>query len=130
LPGPKVGKVIKKILLIDDDAIIQQLVKANLVARGYKMLIASDGEQGLKLVESERPDLILLDIKLPGISGLDVLKSLKGNSSLSGIPVIIATASAGLVNAEKSRELGAVGFLIKPFSIDKLVLQLKQVLGE
>jgi two-component system alkaline phosphatase synthesis response regulator PhoP len=130
LPGPEVGKVIKKILLIDDDAIIQQLVKANLVARGYKMLIASDGEQGLKLVESERPDLILLDIKLPGISGLDVLKSLKGNSSLSGIPVIIATASAGLVNAEKSRELGAAGFLIKPFSIDKLVLQLKQVLGE
>jgi DNA-binding response OmpR family regulator len=94
------------------------------------MLIASDGEQGLKLIESERPDLILLDIKLPGISGLDVLKSLKGNSSLSDIPVIIATASAGLVNAEKSRELGAAGFLIKPFSIDKLVLQLKQVLGE
>jgi two-component system phosphate regulon response regulator PhoB len=94
------------------------------------MLIASDGERGLELIESERPDLILLDIKLPGISGLDVLKTLKDSDDLRGIPVIIATASAGLVNEEKAQALGSAGFLVKPFSIDKLVLQLKQVLGE
>jgi len=119
-----------KILVIEDEPTIQKLVKANLTASGYQVLVAGNGEEGLRVAQLERPDLILLDLMMPGMSGWDVLISLKANQELQKTPVIIMTASLGENKQDKARSLGAVGYLVKPFSVDELLHQVNQVLGE
>ena len=117
-----------KILVIDDEQNIQKLVKVNLAARGYQVLAAADGEEGLKLAQLEHPDLILLDLMMPGISGWDVLTALKAGQKLQETPVIIITASARKGEEERGRSMGAVGYMVKPFGADELMRQVKLVL--
>ena len=119
-----------EILVIEDEPIIQKLVKANLAASGYQVLAALDGEKGLELAELERPDLILLDLMMPGMSGWDVLIALKANQELQKAPVIIMTASLREGEQDKARSLGAVDYLVKPFSAHELLRQVNQALGE
>ena len=118
-----------KILVIDDELNLQKLVKVNLAARGYQVLVAADGEEGLKLAQLEYPDLILLDLMMPGMSGWDVLMALKTNRKLQKTPVIIMTASARKDEEDKARSMGAVGYLVKPFGVDELVRQVKLAIG-
>jgi len=118
-----------KILVIEDELNIQKLVKANLAASGYQVFVASDGEEGLGLAKLESPDLILLDLMMPGISGWDVLTALKTNPRVREIPVVIMTASAHKDEEDKARSMGAVNYLVKPFSADELLRHVKQVVG-
>ena len=101
-----------KILVIEDETNIQKLVKANLTASGYQVLVAANGE------------------KMPGMSGWDVLMVLKANQRLRRIPVIIMTATVPDSEEYKIRGMRATGYLVKPFSADELLRQVKQVLGE
>ena len=117
-----------KILAIDDEQNLQKLVKANLTARGYQVLVATDGEKGLKLAQLEHPNLILLDLMLPGMSGWDVLMALKTNQKLRKIPVIIMTAVLPEGEEYKVRGMRATGYLVKPFGADELTRQVKQAL--
>ena len=119
-----------KILVIDDEVNLQKLARVNLASRGYHVLIASDGEEGLKLAQLEHPDLILLDLMLPGMSGWDVLMALKTNRKLRKIPVIIITAVVPESEEYKIRGMRAAGYLTKPFGVDELMRQVRQVLGE
>jgi len=119
-----------KILVIEDESNIQKLAKANLTASGYKVRVAANGEKGLELAELERPNLILLDLRMPGMSGWDVLMALKTNQRLRRIPVIIMTATVPESEEYKIRGMRATGYLVKPFSADELLRQVKQVLGE
>jgi len=119
-----------KILVIDDESNLRKLVRVNLTTRGYQVLAAADGERGLKLAELERPDLILLDLMLPGISGWDVLMALKTSKKLHKIPVVIMTATMPEGEEYKMRSMRAVGYLLKPFSVDELIGQVEQVLGK
>jgi len=119
-----------KILVIEDEPIIQKLVKANLTASGYQVLGAGNGEEGLRVAQLERPDLILLDLMMPGMSGWDILIALKANQELQKTPVIIMTASLRGGEQDKARSLGAVDYLVKPFSADGLLRQVNQVLEE
>lgn len=119
-----------KILVIEDEPIIQKLVKANLTASGYQVLAATDGEEGLRLAGLERPNLILLDLRLPGMSGWDVLMALKTNQRLRRIPVIIMTATVPDSEEYKFPSMRTAGYLVKPFSVDELLRQVKQALGE
>jgi len=119
-----------KILVIENEANIQKLAKANLTASGYKVFVAANGEQGLELAELEHPNLILLDLRMPGMSGWDVLMVLKTNRRLQKIPVIIMTATEPDSEEYKIRGMRAVSYLRKPFTVDELLRQVKQALGE
>ena len=94
------------------------------------MLVAGNGEDGLELAELERPNLILLDLRMPGMSGWDVLMVLKTDRRLQKIPVIIMTAMVPESEEYKIRGMRAAGYLAKPFSVDELMRQVKQVLGD
>ena len=119
-----------KILVIEDELNIQKLAKTNLTASGYQVLVAGNGEERLRLAESEHPHLILLDLRLPGMSGWDVLMTLKADRKLQKIPVIIMTAMAPQSEEYKFASMRTAGYLIKPFSIDELLRRVKQILGE
>jgi len=119
-----------KILVIEDEPNIRKLAKANLTASGYKVFVAASGEQGLELAELELPNLILLDLRMPGMSGWDVLMALKTNQRLRRIPVIIMTATVPDSEEHKIRGMRTAGYLVKPFTADELLRQVKQVLGE
>ena len=119
-----------KVLVIDDELNLRKLVKANLTARGYQVTVAADGEEGLRLAQLERPDLILLDLMLPGMSGWDVLMVLKTTQKLRKIPVIIMTAVVPEGGEYKIRSMRTAGYLVKPFGVDELMRQVEQVLGK
>jgi len=119
-----------KVLVVEDERDIQKLVKANLTARGYQVAVAPDGEEGLRLAESEHPHLILLDLRLPGMSGWDVLMALKTNQKLRKIPVIIMTAAVPEGEEYRIRGMRAASYLVKPFGVDELLRQVKQILGK
>ena len=118
-----------KILVIEDELNIQKLAEANLATSGYDVLVADNGEEGLKLAERESPDLILLDLRLPGMSGWDVLMILKNKRKLQKIPVIIMTATVPRGGEHRFPSMKTAGYLVKPFSVDKLLCQVKQALG-
>ena len=120
----------KKILVTDDELPLRQLVKLNLTASGYKVRTATTGQEGLKLAEQEKPHLILLDIRMPDMSGWGVLIALKTNRKLEKVPVVIMTASPPTQEDEEIRALRADGLLNKPFSVEELLKQVKTALGE
>ena len=119
-----------KILVIEDELSIRKLLNANLTASGYEVFVADDGEEGLGLAHMEYPDLILLDLLMPRMSGTDVLIGLKANPKLQKTPVIIITASLRRDEKDKIHSLGIAGYMTKPFSMDELLRRVKQVLGE
>jgi len=120
----------KKILVIDDELPLRQLVKLNLAASGYEVRTVTTGQEGLKLAEQEKPHLILLDIRIPDMSGWEVLIALKTNRKLEKVPVVIMTASPPTQEDEEIRALRADGLLNKPFSVEELLKQVKTALGE
>ena len=118
------------ILVIEDELNVQRFIKANLSASGYRVNIAGDGEKGLKLVQSTRQDLIFLDLRLPGISGWDVLTRLKSEEKFAGIPIIVMTASVHGDGEEQALAMGAADYIAKPFTVDKLLTIVRKYLGE
>ena len=104
------------ILIIEDEEDIQELVRYNLSKEGYTVFIAKTGEQGLTLALQHQPDLIILDLMLPGIDGLDVCKSLKGNVQTSNTPIIMVSAKGEESDIVTGLELGADDYVTKPFS--------------
>jgi DNA-binding response OmpR family regulator len=121
---------LSKILLVDDEPNIQRLLRASLAAMGYRVLVASNGEEALGLARLECPDLVLLDLKIPRISGWDVLASLKADEKLRQTAVIIMTGAANPSDEDTARSMGAVGCLAKPFTPDELTHEINLVLGK
>ena len=112
-----------KILLVEDEPAILKILSIKLRVCGFDVVTARNGKDALKLVDNERPDLMLLDVIIPGIDGFQVLQRLRTNSNL---PVIVF--SARLDNAEKALSLGADEFLGKPFDVDDLLKRISGVL--
>jgi DNA-binding response OmpR family regulator len=119
-----------RILLIEDEPNIQRLISYALQTKGHDVRVAPDGVDGLQVARTKTPDLILLDMVMPGMSGVEVLMALKGDSSLKSIPVLIVTASAQKAEAEKAIELGAADYLIKPFHVHDLHEAVTSLLGD
>lgn len=103
----------KKILIIEDDKFLRELITKKLVKEGYETAEAVDGEEGIKKVKEEKPDLILLDLILPGIDGFEVLSRIKDDPALAQIPVIILSNLGQREDIDKGLNLGAVDYLIK-----------------
>ena len=118
-----------KVLVIENEPNVLKLAEVNLTASGYKVLVASNGEDGLRRAQLEHPQLILLDLMMPGMSGWDVLMSLKVNPKLRKIPVIVMTAVVLEDQDTKIRSMRAAAYIMKPFSADELLDQVKQALG-
>ena len=109
----------KKILVVDDEAYIVELVKFNLEKEGYQVIVASDGRNALKMVQTEQPDLVLLDIMLPNIDGLEVCRILKQSPDTNSIPIIMLTAKGDEFDTVLGLEMGADDYIKKPFSPGK-----------
>ena len=109
-----------KILLAEDEKQIADMVSFKLGNAGHQIVRASDGEQAVALAVRERPDLILLDAMMPGLSGFEVLRRLKGDSSLRAIPVIMVTAKGHERDVLSGLRGGAVDYIVKPFSLKEL----------
>jgi two-component system phosphate regulon response regulator PhoB len=118
----------KKILVVDDEEDILELVRYNLAREGYKIFCASSGEEGLKAAKAENPDLIVLDLMLPGIDGIDVTRRLKGDDAMQKIPIVMLTAKGEESDIVTGLELGADDYITKPFSPRVLVARVKAVL--
>ena len=116
------------ILVIDDEEDILELVRYNLASDGFKVECAATGEEALKRSAAMKPDLILLDLMLPGINGLDVAKKLKFDSRTTSIPIIMLTAKGEEADIVTGLELGADDYITKPFSPRVLIARIKAVL--
>jgi len=103
----------KKILFVEDEVSLQKAISEVLTQEGFKVLNASDGEEGLKFAKAEDPDLILLDLILPKKDGFEVLKELKADEKMKDIPVIVLTNLEGVGDVEKALSLGAKTYLVK-----------------
>ncbi len=117
-----------KVLIVEDEANIRQLVKYNLEKESYQVIEAEDGLQGLRLAKAEKPDLVLLDLMLPQMDGLEVCRSLKGNQATAAVPIIMLTAKSEEIDKVIGLELGADDYMTKPFSPRELVARVKAVL--
>ena len=111
-----------KILIVEDNADLATGLQINLKKEGFKVLMAATGEDGLKIALREAPDLIILDIMLPGISGLDVCRELRNKSV--GIPIIMLTAKSEELDRVVGLELGADDYVTKPFGIRELLARI------
>ncbi len=118
----------KRILLIEDEEDIAALIKLQAEASGYKLHVEVDGINGYRAIEREKPDLVILDIMLPGQNGFDVCRKIKNNAELKAIPVIILTAKGEELDMVLGLELGADDYVAKPFSPKVLFSRIKAVL--
>jgi DNA-binding response OmpR family regulator len=102
-------------LVVDDEQSIRLLCRVNLGASGMEVLEADDGNAGLELARSEQPDLILLDVMMPGLDGWDVARELAQDAATRDIPVVFLTARAEAADRRRGAQLGGVGYVVKPF---------------
>jgi len=117
-----------KILIIEDDRDIAELIEYNLTREGYQVTTAFTGENGLKTAQSLRPDLVLLDLMLPGLDGLDVCRALKRDPKTDQIPIIMLTAKSEEADIVSGLEMGADDYISKPFSPREVLARIHAVL--
>ena len=109
-----------RVLVVDDEPDVLLLCRLNLQQRGHELLEAADGSTALEIARDRHPDVIVLDLMLPGISGYDVLEALQGDAETTDIPVLVLTAKSLRADRERSQGLGASAFLTKPFLPNEL----------
>lgn len=117
-----------KILIVDDEEDIAELVSYNLAREGYATVKAFDGDAALRKVKIEKPDLVILDLMLPGMSGLDVCKALRANPQTAALPVIMLTAKGDEFDKVLGLEIGADDYITKPFSVKELIARVRSLL--
>ena len=116
-------------MVVDDEPTILKLVKVNLEARGYGVVLAADGKECIEQIEGEWPDMILLDLRLPNITGWEVLHYLKTEEKLCKISVVIMAGALSLNDRRRGNDMGVTVFLPKPFSSDDLLQQVEQAIS-
>lgn len=120
----------KKILLVEDEKNIILGVTICLRSAGLEVAVAEDGDEALKKAENERPDLVLLDLVMPKLNGLDVLQAMKESEAMRDIPVIVLSARAQEEDIQRAMELGAADYMAKPFRPHELLAVIERVLLE
>lgn len=120
----------KTILVVDDDEAMVRTLSIGLKTSGYKVFVAMDGMQAVMMSYNRKPDLLVLDIRMPAGGGFNVMEKLRGSIKTSKVPVIVISAEATDENRQKADELGAVRFFEKPFDIHELLEAIKEALPE
>ncbi|SFC71935.1 response regulator transcription factor [Clostridium uliginosum] len=118
----------EKVLIVDDEEHIIELLRFNLLNNGYKVFSATNGIDAIKIAEKEQPNLVLLDLMLPGIDGFDVCKEIKKNKETKNTSIIMLTAKGEEIDKILGLELGADDYITKPFSVRELLARVKAVL--
>jgi two-component system phosphate regulon response regulator PhoB len=116
------------IVVIDDEEDIRELIRYNLSKEGYEVVCAVSGEEGLELIRRRAPNIVILDLMLPGMGGLEVCRQLKADSVLKAIPIVIVSALGDEPDVVSGLELGADDYVSKPFSPRVLLARVKSVL--
>ncbi|MDD5730893.1 MAG: response regulator [Candidatus Omnitrophica bacterium] len=119
----------KKILVVDDEADIVSLLKIRLEASGYEVCTAGDGNSGYEKAKSEHPDLIILDLMLPGMDGYQVCRLLKFDQNYRAIPIIMLTAKSQKDDKDWGQKVGADCYLTKPFEAKEILEKIKELTG-
>jgi two-component system phosphate regulon response regulator PhoB len=117
-----------RVLVVEDERDLQEVIGYNLRELGYDVVVSERGAPAAGLAVEQRPDLVLLDLMLPDISGLEVCRSLKSNPATRAIPVVMVTAKSAEVDRVVGFELGADDYVVKPFSVRELLLRVQAVL--
>ena len=119
----------KKILIVEDDKFLRELIVQKLLRESYEIIEAVDGEKGLKMIKDEKPDLVLLDLILPGMDGFEVLAKIKEDASVSQIPIIILSNLGQKDDIERGLKLGAADYLIKAhFTPGEIIEKIKNII--
>ncbi len=118
-----------KVLVVEDDRVSRNLLKLVLKDAGYDVLEACDGEEALRVMTSEPPGMILLDIMMPGMSGWEVCQRVRNDDELKEIPIIMITAKHSAEDVENAKKYKVKGYLLKPFQVSSLENKIKKVLG-
>ncbi len=118
-----------RILLVEDNEMNRDMLSRRLVRNGYEVVIAVDGQQGVDMALSERPDLILMDMSLPVIDGWEATRRIKANDTTRGIPVVALTAHAMAGDREKAMEVGCEDYDTKPIEITRLLGKISALLA-
>ena len=116
-----------RVLTVDDEGHILELLKYNLESSGYEVVQAETGEEALEIIEKEKIDLVLLDLMLPGIDGLEVLKRIRSNETYKRLPIIMLTAKSEEIDTVLGLEMGADDYISKPFGVHELSARIKAV---
>ena len=125
---PGVLEARPRVLVVDDEAPLRELIVVTL-GEAFECKEAADGEQALAMVIAEPPDLVFLDVMLPGMSGIDVLRAMRANPDLSDVAVVVVSAWQGPQDVAAALESGADGFLEKPFRVDELASVARGLVG-
>ncbi len=120
----------RKIVLAEDEPQIARLIEFKLKKEGYEVTWTENGEEALKAIKADKPDLILLDVMMPVMDGYEVLRRLKENESLRSIPVVMLTARAQEKDVVKGIDMGAEDYITKPFHPAELLARVKRILGK
>lgn len=116
------------VLVVEDEADVADLLRYNLTRAGFSVLVAGTGDEGLQLARNQRPDIVVLDLMLPGLTGQEVCRLLKGDTNTAAIPIVMLTAKGEPEERVRGLELGADDYVTKPFSPRELVLRVQALL--
>jgi len=132
LPSPATARPAegekRVVLVIEDEPDIAELVRFNLDQEGFAAIVADDGDKGVEAIRRHRPALVILDLMLPGVSGLEICRRLRGDSATARLPIVMLTARAAEADRIVGLELGADDYVTKPFSPRELVARVRAVL--
>lgn len=117
-----------KVLVVDDEEYIQHILNFSFGAEGYEVITAADGEEGIKIAKTEKPDIIVLDIMMPKMDGYEACKKLKADPSTKAIPVILLTAKGREVDRKLGSQAGADDYVVKPFSPGRLIERVEGIM--
>lgn len=119
----------KNVLVVDDAMTIRNLAKFALTKGGYNILEAEDGVKGLEMVGKNQVDLVITDLNMPNMNGLEMAKSIKGNAATKAIPIFMLTTEASQELAMQGKEIGVMAWIVKPFVPEKLLAAVQKVIG-
>jgi DNA-binding response OmpR family regulator len=129
-PKGDLGEEPVRIAYVDDDLELTRMVSDALSEEGWEILVANDGESGLELILSEQPDIILLDVMMPGLTGWEICKYIRSKPDWAGTPILMLTGIGERMNALTAPLYGADAHLDKPFDIDELVETVRQLVAQ
>ncbi|TSA45379.1 response regulator [bacterium] len=119
----------KKILLVEDEPMLSNLLRQRLEKENFQVIVAQDGAEAVRILKQEKPDLILLDIILPKMSGFEVMETMKNDPTLQAAPVVVVSNLGQDSDVERGQSLGAIGYFVKAqMSIEDLVTKIKEFL--
>ncbi len=118
----------KRILVVDDEIYIVHILEFTLTMEGYEVLTAADGEEALRRLEQDRPDLVVLDIMMPKVDGYEVLRRIRADEEFRQLPVILLSAKGRPIDRDTGLEIGADDYIVKPFSPRRLLEKIQDLL--